>query len=186
MLAAKRFEKAHKQPGRKSGPLGAVAIEVLEYMANLVDYRSGRLEPSIDTIMQKLCRSRDAVWKALTALRRHGFLDWVRRYVPTHNDSAGPQVQQTSNAYRLALPRQAEEALARDKPPLPEDRAQADLEKMTAEAEHELQRIGRDGLEWLAQTETFAGRRARMLLNLLPEPERESVIRTEPRTKHLL
>ena len=135
VLAARKFELAEKQPGRRNGPLGSVAIEVLEYFANLVDFRTGRLEPSIETIMGMLRRSRDAVVTALKALRAHGFLDWLRRYEPTGNES-GPQVQQTSNAYRLSLPEKARRLLGRygKAPPLSADVEQAEAER-TAEIE---------------------------------------------------
>ncbi|MBD8555162.1 helix-turn-helix domain-containing protein [Rhizobium sp. CFBP 8762] len=113
VLAARRFEVANKERGKRNGPLGAVAIEVLDLLANMVDYRSGRLEPSIETMMGKLRRSRDAIVRALKALRTHGFVDWLRRFIPTHNDGAGPQLQQTSNAYRLMLPARAEASLGR-------------------------------------------------------------------------
>ena len=63
--------------------------------------------------MARTKRSKDAVVRALAALRRHGFVDWLRRYIPTGNLGAGPQVQQTSNAYRLALPPAAERLLGR-------------------------------------------------------------------------
>jgi hypothetical protein len=71
------------EKGERTGPLGSVAIEVLEFFVNLVDFRTGRLEPSLTTIMGKVRRSRDAVVRALKALRAHGFLDWLRRYEPT-------------------------------------------------------------------------------------------------------
>ncbi|ESW70561.1 hypothetical protein X773_28200 [Mesorhizobium sp. LSJC285A00] len=51
LLAVKRYELAQRQPGARSGPLGSVAIEVLELFANLVDFRTGRLDPAIDTLM---------------------------------------------------------------------------------------------------------------------------------------
>ncbi len=123
VLAARRYELARREPGRRSGPLGSVALEVIEYLANLVDYRTGRLDPSIETLMRKLKRSRDAVVRALKALRDHGFLDWLRRYVPTGNEGRGPQVQQTSNAYRLSLPPAAARLLGRLglKAPIPDD-----------------------------------------------------------------
>lgn len=113
VLAARRYELACREPGSRNGPLGNVAIEVLELFANLVDFRTGRLDPSIDTLMVKLRRSRDAIVRALKALRSHGFLDWLRRYVPTGNEGRGPQVQQTSNAYRLSLPARARQFLGR-------------------------------------------------------------------------
>ncbi|SDH19384.1 replication protein A [Pelagibacterium luteolum] len=127
LLAAKRYELAERQKGERTGPLGSVAIEVLEYFVNLVDFRTGRLEPSIGTIMGKVRRSRDAVVRALKALRAHGFLDWLRRYEPTGNEGRGPQVQQASNAYRLSLPEKALRFLGRfgKASPPPDDHSHA-------------------------------------------------------------
>lgn len=134
MLAARRYELAERQPGQRGGPLGHVALEVLELFANLVNYRTGQLDPSLDYIMRKLRRSRDAIVRALKALRDHGFLDWLRRYVPTGNKNGGPQVQQTSNAYRLSLPARAMRLLGRygQKPPVPDDHSHA-VAQRTAE-----------------------------------------------------
>lgn len=138
VLAARRYELAGRQPGARNGPLGGVAIELLELFANLVDFRTGRLDPSIDTLMLKLRRSRDAIVRALKALRAHGFLDWLRRYEPTGNEGRGPQVQQTSNAYRLSLPEKARQFLGRwgVAPPLPDDYAQAEAERAAAIEAH--------------------------------------------------
>ena len=128
--------------------------------------------------MQKLNRSRDAIWKALNALRRHGFIDWLRRYVPTNKEGSGPQVQQTSNAYRLLRPRQAEYAVAGASSPLPLDREQAEQEKAITRAEHDVQEIGgRLVLEQMAEVQSTTGEWARRLLRLLDL--RESVNRTE-------
>lgn len=136
VMAARRYELATRQPGARSGALGSIAIELLELFANLVDFRSGRLEPSLDTLMRMLKRSRDAITRALKALRAHGFLDWLRRYVPTGNEGRGPQVKQTSNAYRLSLPQKALRFLggAGRPAPLPDDAEQA-RDHRTAEIE---------------------------------------------------
>jgi hypothetical protein len=109
--------------GRKNGPLGHIAIEILEILANVVDYRSGRLEPSLAYLMRRLKRSKDAVVRALAALRSHGFLTWLRRFEPTGHEGRGPQIRQTSNAYRLALPARALRLLGihGQDVPLPED-----------------------------------------------------------------
>jgi len=69
-----------------------------------VNYRTGRLEPSIDYLMRKLKRSRDAVMRALARLRQHGFADWLRRFERVERDGPGPRMRQVSNAYRIALP----------------------------------------------------------------------------------
>jgi len=119
VFAARRYELVTRQPGARNGALGFIALEVLDLMANMVDYRTGRLDPSIETIMRRLKRSRDAIVRALAALRAHGFLDWLRRYVPTGNEGRGPQVQQTSNAYRLSIPARALRLLGRMLKPAP-------------------------------------------------------------------
>ena len=49
-----------------------MALEVLELLGNLVSYRSGRLEPSLQFLMTTLKRSKDAVVRALAALREIG------------------------------------------------------------------------------------------------------------------
>lgn len=113
VLAAKRYERAGKQAGKHNGPLGIIAIQVLELLANLVEPRTGRLEPSIATIACRIGRARSSVAEALRRLREHGFLDRLRRYVQTGHDGRGPQVQQTSNAYRLRLPEPVRRLLRR-------------------------------------------------------------------------
>ena len=123
VLAAKRYELVSRRPGRRNGAIGSVAIEILDLLGNLVSFRSGRLDPSIATMQRLLKRSRDAVVTALKALRQHGFLDWLRRYVPTGNTGKGPQVQQTSNAYALRMPKAALRLLPGhgQPPPVPDD-----------------------------------------------------------------
>ena len=91
--------------------LGHVAIEILELMGHVVDYRSGRLDPAITYLMRKLRRSRDAVVRALAALRMHGFLDWLRRFERVEREGPGPRVRQVSNAYKMRLPACAERLL---------------------------------------------------------------------------
>ena len=114
------------EKGERSGPLGSVALDVLRLFVNLIDFRTGRLEPSITTIMDRLGRSRDTIVRALKNLRTHGFIDWLRRYEPTGNEGRGPQVQQASNAYRLSLPEKARQFLGRfgKAPPPPADHGQ--------------------------------------------------------------
>lgn len=138
LKAAQRYELTGRQPGRRNGPLGAIALEVLALFANLVSFKTGRLDPSLDWIMNKLRRSRDAVVRALKALRDHGFLDWLRRFKPTPNEGRGPQVQQVSNAYRLSAPKRALALLGRwsGKPALPDDEGAERADREAIEAEH--------------------------------------------------
>ena len=127
LKAAEIYNEAGlREKGERSGPLGSVALDVLRLFVNLIDFRTGRLEPSITTIMDRLGRSRDTIVRALKNLRAHGFIDWLRRYEPTGNEGRGPQVQQASNAYRLSLPEKARQFLGRfgKAPPLPADHGQ--------------------------------------------------------------
>lgn len=123
MRAAERYDRTKRQQGQPQGPLGPIALEVLRDMLNMVDHATGRLDPAIDTIAARIKRSRDAVWRALKALKAHGFIDWIRRYVPAPTaGEAGPQVRQTSNAYRLMLPAIAKALLGKSSQvPAPED-----------------------------------------------------------------
>ena len=99
LVRARRFDLAGRGAGRRNGPLGHIAIEVLDLLCNLVDYSTGRLEPSLQWLCMRLHRSRDAVVRALAALRRHGFIGWVRRAEPVEGQGAGPRLRQVSNAY---------------------------------------------------------------------------------------
>ena len=139
VLAARRYELATRQPGARNGALGFVALEVIELLSRRIDYRTGRLDPSLDYLMRTLRRSRDAIVRALQALRSHGFLNWQRRYEPTGNEGRGPQVRQISNAYRLLLPQKAREWLGRyGRPaPLPDDFTHAQ-EQRTATVEAQI------------------------------------------------
>jgi hypothetical protein len=140
LLAAKRYELVGRQAGRRRGPLGHVALEVLELLANLVSYRSGRLEPAITYLMGRLKRSKDAVVRALAALREHGFLDWLRRHGAVDLvEGPGPRVRQVSNAYRLTLPARAAQLLGHwlsAAPTLPDDVMQAQEDRAAYLAAH--------------------------------------------------
>lgn len=52
-LSARTLRKIATDPG----PLGTIALEVLALFANLVNFKSARLGPSLDYITDKLCRS---------------------------------------------------------------------------------------------------------------------------------
>ncbi|MQW40780.1 helix-turn-helix domain-containing protein [Sinorhizobium meliloti] len=103
VFAARRYETSTKKPGERNGALGHVALEIIDYLANLMNKNTGRLDPSIIGMMKALRRCRAAIVRGLQALREHGFLDWLRRFEPTGN-AEGPQVKQATNAYRLLCP----------------------------------------------------------------------------------
>lgn len=102
--AAEAYDRQRKQAGKRNGPLGHIALELLRELYRIVDYKTGRLDPSIDYLMRQLRRSRAAIVQAMARLREHGFLEWIRRTEPTGNEGFGPQVRQITNAYRFCLP----------------------------------------------------------------------------------
>lgn len=105
MQAARAYDRQHKQKGKRNGPLGYTGIDVLRELYRLVDYRTGRLDPSINTICERTRLSKQAVVDAMKRLEEHGFLVRVRRAEAIENARQGPQVRQITNAYGLRLPK---------------------------------------------------------------------------------
>lgn len=181
MLAAVKYDTAMKQPGKRTGPLGLVALQVLALLANKVNRRTGQLDPSIEFLMAKLRRSRDAIVRALKALREHGFLDWLRRYVPTGNEGPGPKVQQTSNAYRLSLPARALRLLGRFgvPSPLPDDFTHAREQRSAQIDVHLADFHPVDRAVYAVEDEGLAAVLASLGHLIFSRKERESVEQTE-------
>lgn len=105
LKAAERFDLAHKNKGRRSGPLGYTGLLVYRAMWRFVRFRDGCLCPSIERLM-KACRlSRGAIVGALKRLASTGFLTWIRRLEYTGGDGVrGREVRQATNAYALGVP----------------------------------------------------------------------------------
>ena len=106
-----RRERQKTDTRCRNGVLGGdIGLRVLEAMFELVDYRTGRLEPSVATLAERIGRSYAATHAALKRLRDAGFLHWVRRSRKTDN-SEGPQIEQITNAYALTLPPRVADAV---------------------------------------------------------------------------
>jgi len=104
LKAAEFYDRRSKKEGKRNGALGHIGLEVLRELYRIVDFKTGRLEPAIATICERIRRSRAAVVAAMARLKEHGFLDWVRRSEAVDNPGAGPQVRQITNAYGFGLP----------------------------------------------------------------------------------
>lgn len=115
VATAREFDRLHKRPGSRLGPLGDSALGLLETIVRrCLDFRTGRCEPSIETLMRYTRYARATIVNALARLKRHGFLSWVRRTARTDNaPGEGPQVKQVSNAYYFDLTRLAGAVRAR-------------------------------------------------------------------------
>lgn len=86
-------------------PLGIYGMRVLEALLGRrgkvrIDFRTGCIEPALDTIAAAAGVSRTTVVRALNTLKRIKVLDWVRRTQRTGKDGLfGPQREQVSNSY---------------------------------------------------------------------------------------
>ncbi|TMJ19045.1 MAG: hypothetical protein E6G92_04330 [Alphaproteobacteria bacterium] len=98
---AKEFDAWGRRDGSR-GPITPYGVLVLEALCfgNKLDFKTGRLDPPIAWIEKVTGFARKTVVEALARLRRHGFLDWVRRTRATDRiGNAGPQREQDTNAY---------------------------------------------------------------------------------------
>jgi DNA-binding transcriptional ArsR family regulator len=100
-----QFSDHVRRPG-KPLPICANAMRVFEALIRHMDFRTGRCDPSFDTISATCKLSRRTVVRHLDVLRRERLIDWARRTVKTGNaPGEGPQRKQTSNAYFVDLAR---------------------------------------------------------------------------------
>ena len=111
LKVAREYDQVGKTSGRW-GPLGTHTREVLYALLDLVDFRTGRLEPTYDTLMKRTGFARSTISRALRRLRAHGFLDWVRRSRLVDKDGEVAR-EQTSNAYAFDLGRLPRRVLQR-------------------------------------------------------------------------
>lgn len=88
----------------KQLPISMNARAVLEALMSVMDGKSGRCDPSLDTIAKRSRLSRRTVIRQLFKLRQARIINWVRRTMKTGNAKGeGPLRQQTSNAYFIDM-----------------------------------------------------------------------------------
>jgi hypothetical protein len=94
------IERLDATIARAEGRLRPLDIHVLESLLDKIDFATGALFPSYDTIAEWAVCSRNKTIDAIKRLKSRGFVDWVRRSIRTKNDGEfAPQREQTSNAY---------------------------------------------------------------------------------------
>src|SRR5579862_4046568 len=72
---ARRFERQTRQPGKQDGALGRNGLAVLHALIfDILNYKSGRLEPGYAKIAEKACISRRSVARGLASLKAAGVL----------------------------------------------------------------------------------------------------------------
>ncbi|PTD18754.1 replication initiation protein [Sphingomonas fennica] len=100
-------ERRTATPRVRNGAIGQAGIQIIEFLARVIDYGTGALFPSLHTITEGTGLSKNCVVQALARLKAARILDWFRRYEPVPDAEAagaGPRVKQATNAYRFLFP----------------------------------------------------------------------------------
>jgi hypothetical protein len=120
LFLADQLDRKTHQPGRHGGMIGRTGLAVLRAMVTrFLDFKTGRLDPSIASIARAANVARSTAQDALDRLEAAGILERTRRIARVRmkvwNAAAGrhvtsDRVVQQTNAYRLnfAVPHRAE------------------------------------------------------------------------------
>jgi hypothetical protein len=102
---ARRFDRQTHTAGRHGGRIGRTALAVLyALLFDFLDFKTGQLDPSYDTIAAKAGVCRRAVATALARLKDLGLLHWQRRSRPEPEAGGGYRQVQITNAYGVLSP----------------------------------------------------------------------------------
>jgi hypothetical protein len=137
---ARRFERQTRKPGHQDGAIGRNGLALLHALIfDCLNYASGRLDPSYETLARLANISVRSVARGLQKLKTAGVLNWIRRCVESIRDGRFTLEQET-NAYAVlpasqwrgyAAPPPApppDRGTWGDHPPLPDQLAQAAAE----------------------------------------------------------
>lgn len=104
LTTMKEWDRKERKKGG-ARPLGHAGVAVLETLLGrrgtiAIDFRTGRLDPALETIARVAGVAKTTVVRALARLKAMKILSWIRRTQRTGNDGQyGPQREQISNAY---------------------------------------------------------------------------------------
>src|SRR4051812_46707960 len=105
--AARRWDRETRQPGRHGGAIGRTALAVFYALAlDFQNFRTGRLDPSLDAIAYKAGCCRRSVGRALARLRDLGMVSWQRRCREDRDEQGRFRLRQETNAYAMLPPSQ--------------------------------------------------------------------------------
>ena len=104
---ARRFERATRLRGKQDGALGRNGLAVLyALLFDFLNYRSGRLDPAIETIAKAANISARSAARGLAKLKAWHVVNWVRRCVAEVGETGRTVFKQLSNAYAVLPARQ--------------------------------------------------------------------------------
>lgn len=98
---AEEYDLVHRRPGERA-PLGAQAVRILKIMLQKgLRFDTGQLDPAVRTVARWTGYTYKCVHAALTRLRAHHFLDWVRRSRRIREEGEPDRHEQTTNGYHF-------------------------------------------------------------------------------------
>lgn len=116
---AMRWERRTRAPGRQDGILSRNGLAVLRALLfDLLDYRTGRLDPARQTIADRACISLSSVQRGLARLKITKVLEWVQRCWEGYNEEGQYERRQRSNWYTIRLTRQWNGFIEPEPPPV--------------------------------------------------------------------
>jgi AraC-like DNA-binding protein len=99
---ARRFERQTRTAGRQDGRIGRNGLAVLHALIfDCLNFRTGRLDPSYETLARLACLSVRSVARGLAKLRSAGVLSWLNRVRLVQGPEGGAILEQDTNAYGI-------------------------------------------------------------------------------------
>jgi len=136
--AGRRLRREERLDGRKLSRLEQAitrltsgAVRVYEELATLARLNGGKVFPSYDHLEEATTLGRGTIARALNILEGVGLLVRQRRFKRVDAEGPGPRYKQTSNVYRLLLPKPLASYLPRwmRPAPVPVDQVQRDADR---------------------------------------------------------
>lgn len=113
---ARIWDRQTRAKNKHGGCIGRTGLAVLySLLWDTLNWKTGQLDPSIETIARRANVGRTATINALKRLKKLRIIDWIRRSLGSIDENGEFRLRQLTNAYAVAGP----DSWARPKPPDP-------------------------------------------------------------------
>lgn len=115
---ARIWDRQTKSKSRHGGCIGRTGLAVLySLLWDTLNWQTGQLDPSIETIAHRANVGRTATIDALKRLKKLKIIDWVRRSLGSIDENGEFRLRQQTNAYAVAGPQDWDRPKPPDPPP---------------------------------------------------------------------